>query len=75
MKLDTLIRSILIAGLISVLALILESAYYGVHNEVYSFASTFASVINSPLNMGLLGIVFVFTFAIVLNNLSKKERV
>ncbi|AAM32928.1 hypothetical protein MM_3232 [Methanosarcina mazei Go1] len=75
MKLDTLIRSFLIAGLISLIALLLESAYYGLQNEVYSITTPFfSSVINSPLNMAVLGIIFVSTFVIVLNSLGKKER-
>jgi len=74
MKLDTIIRSFLIAGLISVLAFLLESAYYGLSNEVYSITSPFVSVINSSLNMTVLGIIFVATFVIVLNTLAKKER-
>ncbi|HOW15946.1 hypothetical protein [Methanosarcina sp.] len=74
MKLDTIIRSFLIAGLISVLAFLLESAYYGLSNEVYSITSPFVSIINSPLNMTVLGIIFVATFVIVLNTLAKKER-
>ncbi|MDM7920029.1 MAG: hypothetical protein QUS12_12810 [Methanosarcina sp.] len=74
MKLDTIIRSFLIAGLISVLAFLLESAYYGLSNEVYSITSPFVSVINSSLNMAVLGIIFIATFVIVLNTLAKKER-
>jgi hypothetical protein len=74
MKLDTIIRSFLIAGLISILAFLLESAYYGLSNEVYSITSPFVSIINSPLNMAVLGIIFIATFVIVLNKLAKKER-
>jgi len=75
MKLDTIIRSFLIAGLISILAFLLESAYYGLHNEVYSITSPFVStVLNSPLNMTVLGIIFVSTFVVVLNKIHKKER-
>jgi hypothetical protein len=76
MKIDTIIRSFLIAGLISLIALLLESAYYGVRNEVYSITSPFVStVINSPLNMAILAVIFISTFLIILNTLSKKERV
>ncbi len=75
MKLDTIIRSFLIAGLISLLALLLESAYYGLRNQIYSITSPFVStVINSPLNMAVLAVIFIFTFVVVLNMLSKKER-
>jgi hypothetical protein len=75
MKLDTIVRSFLIAGLISLLAIILESAYYGLHNASYSVTSPFASTaINSPMNMAAIAIIFMLTFMIVLNMLSKKER-
>ncbi|WP_269851245.1 hypothetical protein [Methanosarcina horonobensis] len=75
MKFDTIIRSFLIAGLISLLALLLESAYYGLHNEVYSITSPFVSaVINSSLNMTVLAVIFVSTFVIVLNTLAKKRK-
>lgn len=75
MKLDTLIRSFLIAGLISILAFLLESVYYGLSNEIYSITGPFVStVLNSPLNMAILGIIFVSTFFIVLNKIHKKER-
>jgi len=74
MKLDTIIRSFLIAGLISILAFLLESAYYGLSNDVYSITSPFVSIINSPLNMAVLAVIFIATFVIVLNKLAKKER-
>lgn len=74
MKLDTIIRSFLIAGLISILAFLLESAYYGLRNDVYSITSPFVSIINSPLNMAVLAVIFIATFVIVLNKLAKKER-
>ncbi|MPM80482.1 hypothetical protein SDC9_127529 [bioreactor metagenome] len=74
MKLDTIIRSFLIAVLISLLAFLLESAYYGLSNKVYSITGPFVStVLNSPLNMAVLGIIFVSTFFIVLNKIHKKE--
>jgi nucleoside recognition membrane protein YjiH len=74
MKLDTIIRSFLIAGLISILAFLLESAYYGLSNEVYSITSPFVSIINSPLNMAVLAVIFISTFLVVLNKIHKKER-
>lgn len=75
MKLDTIIRSFLIAGLISILAFLLESAYYGLSNEVYSITSPFVStVLNSSLNMAVIAVIFIATFVIVLNTLAKKER-
>jgi|GEM_PF-1509638 len=75
MKFDTIIRSFLIAVLISLLALLLESAYYGLRTATYSITGPFVSaVINSPLNMTVLAAIFVFTFVIVLNTLVKKER-
>lgn len=76
MKLDTIIRSFLIAGLISLLVLILESAYYGLRNAAYSITSPFVSTgISSPINMILITVIFVSSFLIMLNKLSKKERI
>ncbi|HII80156.1 MAG TPA: hypothetical protein HA261_07145 [Methanosarcina sp.] len=75
MKLDTIIRSFLIAGLISLIAVILESAYYGLRNASYSVVSPFVSTaIGSPTNMAIIAIIFISTFVIVLNCLSKKEK-
>ncbi len=75
MKLDTIIRSFLIAGLISLLAVILESAYYGLRNASYSIINPFViTAISSPMNMAIIAIIFIATFVIVLNSLSKQER-
>jgi hypothetical protein len=83
MKLDTIIRSFLIAGLISLLAVLLESAYYGLHpektssigNAAYSITSPFISTgINGPINIAIIAIIFISTFLVMLNKLSKKER-
>lgn len=75
MKLDTLIRSFMIAFLISLIALLLESAYYGLRTATYSITGPFvSSVINSPLNMAVLALIFISSFLMALNTISKKER-
>lgn len=83
MKLDTIIRSFIIAGLVSLIVVILEAAYYGlrpentssISNAAYSITSPFASAgISSPMNMTLIVIIFISSFVIVLNKLSKRER-
>ncbi|MCO5381625.1 MAG: hypothetical protein NHB15_05560 [Methanosarcina barkeri] len=85
MKLDTLIRSFMIAVLISLIAVLLESAYYGLHtrnmysasNAVYSITSPFVnnfSGISSPINTAVLAIIFISSFLIALNLISKRER-
>lgn len=75
MKLDTLIRSFLIAVLISFIAILLESAYYGLRTSTYSITGPFASsFINSPLNTAVIAIIFISSFMIALNLISKRER-
>ena len=73
----------MIAGLISLLTVLLESAYYGLHpektssigNAAYSITSPFVSTgINGSINMLILTIIFISTFLIALNLISKKER-
>jgi hypothetical protein len=64
----------MIAFLISLIALLLESAYYGLRTATYSITSPFvSSVINSPLNMAVLALIFISSFVIALNTISKRE--
>lgn len=85
MKLDTIIRSFMIAGLISLIVVILESAYYGLYpvktysasNAAYAITGPFVnnfSDIGSPMNTAVLTIIFISSFVIALNLISKKER-
>ncbi len=75
MKLDIIIRSFLIAVLISLIAILLESAYYGLHTSTYSITGPFvSSFINSPLNTAVIAIIFISSFVIALNLISKRER-
>lgn len=75
MKLDTVIRSLMIAFLISLIAVLLESAYYGLRHSVYSITGPFVStVINSSINMAILALIFIFSFVMALNFISKRER-
>ena len=75
----------MIAVLISLIAVLLESAYYGLHarnmysasNAAYSITSPFAnnfSGISSPINTALIAIIFISSFLIALNLISKRER-
>ncbi len=85
MRFDTLIRSFLIAVLVPLIVVITEAAYYGLHPENtsaissigYSVTSPFFnnfSDLTSPLNLTILGIIFICTFAIALIKISKQER-
>ncbi|WP_082088077.1 MULTISPECIES: hypothetical protein [unclassified Methanosarcina] len=75
MKLDIIIRSFLIAVLISLIALLLEASYYGLRTATYSITGPFvSSVINSPLNMAVLALIFISSFVMALNTISKRER-
>jgi len=85
MRLGIIIRSFMIAILISLIAVIIEAAYYGLHSENayavsnagYSIASPFInnlSDISSPVNLIILGIIFVSTFVISSSKISKKEK-
>jgi len=77
MKFDTIIRSFLIAILVSFIALIIEGAYYGLHlGNTYALTAGFVnnySDLTSPLNIIFLAIIFVLTFVIALSKISKKE--
>ena len=85
MKLDTLIRSFLIAILVLLIVVITEAAYYGLNPENtsaissvgYSIASPFFnnfSDLTSPVNLAILGVIFICTFVIALIKISKQER-
>ena len=85
MRLEIIIRSFVIAVLISLIAVLLESAYYGLHtrntysasNAAYSITSPFVnnfSGISSPINTAILAIIFISSFLIALNLISKRER-
>ncbi len=85
MRFDTIIRSFMIAGLISLIAVLIEAIYFGlkpensysIGNTAYSITSPFvnsSSGIGSHANIILLGIIFVSCFVIVSNLISKKER-
>lgn len=78
MKFDTIIRSFLIAILVSLIALIIEAAYYGLNSET-NYALTAAFVNNysdlcSSANITFLAIIFILTLVIALSKISKKER-
>ncbi len=85
MKLDTLIRSFLIAILVPLIVVIIEAAYYGLNPENtsaissvgYSISSPFFtnfSDLTSPVNLAILGVIFICTFVIALVKISKQER-
>jgi hypothetical protein len=78
MKFDTIIRSFLIAGLVSLIALIIEAAYYGLRlGNTYALTAAFInnySDLSSPINIILLAIIFFSTLVIALSKISKKER-
>lgn len=78
MKFDTIIRSFLIAILVSLIALIIEGAYYGIiSGNTYALTAGFVnnySDLSSPVNMIFLAIIFVLTLVIALSKISKKEK-
>ena len=78
MKSDTIIRSFLIAILVSLIALILEGAYYGLrlgNTDVLTagFVNNHSDL-TSPVNIIFLAIIFVLTLVMALSKISKKER-
>lgn len=79
MKFDTIIRSFLIAILVSLIALIIEGAYYGLRfGNTYALTAGFVnnySELSSPINMTFLAIIFATTLIIALSKISKKERI
>jgi hypothetical protein len=78
MKFDTIIRSFLIAILVSLIALLIEAAYYGLSSgNTYALTAAFVnnySDLSSPANIALLTIIFLSTLVICLSKISKKER-
>lgn len=78
MKFDTIVRSFLIAILVSLIALIIEAAYYGLSvGNNYALTAGFVnnySDLSSPANTALLAIIFFSAFVISLSKISKKER-
>jgi hypothetical protein len=78
MKFDTIIRSFLIAVLVSLIALIIEAAYYGLSKgNTYALTAGFVnnySDLSSPVNITLIAMIFVSTLVIALSKISKKER-
>jgi len=78
MKFDTIIRSFLIAILVSLIALIIEGAYYGLRlGNTYALTAGFVnnySDLSSPINVIFLAIIFVLALVITLSKISKKER-
>lgn len=82
MRFDTILRSFLIACLISLMALVLEAAYYGLltkntYGTTYALTGAFVnnySDLSSPINIAFLVLIFLSIFVIALNSISKKER-
>ena len=79
-----IIRRFTIAGLILLIVVIIEAAYYGLHpmnnysvnGSTYSVAAPFItnfSDMSSPTNMIFLFIVFIISFIIVSNMISKRK--
>ncbi|AKB29515.1 hypothetical protein MSSAC_1881 [Methanosarcina siciliae C2J] len=72
---DIIIRSFIAAVIFSLIAVILEAAYYGLRTANYSIASPFASTfINNPLNYAIIALIFISSFVITFNTISKSER-
>jgi hypothetical protein len=85
MRFDTLIRSFMIACLISLITVIVEAAYYGLQPEnAYSVSSDGYSVtspfvnnladLTSPVNLIILAVIFVSAFVIALSKIYKNEK-
>ena len=82
MRPDTFIRSFIIAGLISLIAVLIEAVYFGIHawnvyGTAYSLTSPFinnAADLTSSVNVIILTIIFVLTFVIVSSKISKNEQ-
>ncbi len=75
----------MIATLISLVAVIIEAAYYGLHlentysisNAGYSITSPFVnsfSDLSSPVNLIILALIFISTFLIASSKISKKKK-
>lgn len=82
MRLDTFIRSFLIAFLISLIVILIEAVYFGIHawnvyGVAYSLTSPFVNNVadlTSSVNIAVLTAVFVSTFVIVSGKISKSEH-
>ncbi|WP_011307925.1 hypothetical protein [Methanosarcina barkeri] len=79
MKVDTIIRSFLIAILVSLIALIIEGAYYGLrlgNTDVLTagFVNNYSDL-TSPVNIIFLAIIFISSLFIALSKISKKEKI
>jgi hypothetical protein len=85
MGLDRIIRSFMVAGLVSAVVVIIEAAYYGLHpensyainNAAYSVSAPFVnnfSEISSPINLMVLIIIFISSFLLASNFISKRQR-
>jgi hypothetical protein len=84
MKLINIVRRFIIAGLILLIVVIIEASYYGLHpknnyyinNTDYSIAAPFVnnfSDIGSPINIIFLVIIFILSFMVVSNMISKRK--
>lgn len=84
MRLINIIRRITIAAIILLIVVILEAAYFGLHETTdysangssYSVAAPFIinfSDLSSPTNIIFLVIVFIISFMIVSNIIAKKK--
>ena len=84
MKFDNIIRCFTIACVISIIAVLIEAAYFGlnqkntyyINNTDYSITAPFInnfSDISSQQNIIILVIIFVVSFLIASNLISKKE--
>ncbi len=85
MNFDTLIRSFIIACLITLITVLIEAAYYGLQpenaylasNAGYSVTSPFVnnySDLTSPVNLIILGIIFISAFVICLREIPKRAK-
>jgi hypothetical protein len=84
MRLINIIRRFTIAGIILLIVVLIEVAYYGLHpksnyyinDTAYSVAAPFFnnfSDISSPINIMFLFIIFVISYMVVSNIISKKK--
>jgi len=84
MKLDYIVRCFIIAFLTLIIAVLIEAAYFGlngkniyyINNTVYSISAPFVnnfSDISSQQNIIILAIIFIISFMLALNLISKRE--
>jgi hypothetical protein len=82
MRLDNIIRSFIIASFVSFIVLLMEAAYYGINSgsaygTTYSITAPFVnnfSDLGSFMNITILVILFISTFVIVSNMISKNNK-